>query len=135
MRSWAQSLSWEIDLVVPMPLGRKRFRERSYNQAEMISRPLSLAMNWKHSSSALTRSRETRTQIGLSASERRDNVHGAFTADARQVAGKNILIIDDVATTGSTLSAGADALLASGARHVYTLTVARALPHHSLSDA
>jgi len=69
--------------------------------------------------------------VGLSKQERRENVHGAFQA-GRGVNGKTILVLDDVATTGSTLSSSAEALFSSGAKDVYALTVARALPHHGL---
>jgi len=79
---------------------------------------------------ALMRRKETRSQVGLSKQERQKNVLGAFQAAG--VSGKNILVLDDVSTTGSTLSSSAEALLSAGAKDVYALTVARALPHHGL---
>jgi predicted amidophosphoribosyltransferase len=82
--------------------------------------------------SALARARDTRSQVGLSASERQQNVKGAFIADKKKVSGRNILLMDDVSTTGSTLSSAAEALYSAGARDVFALTVARALPHHGL---
>jgi predicted amidophosphoribosyltransferase len=75
---------------------------------------------------------ETRSQVGLSAEERKENVANAFYSDPDLVAGKSILLMDDVATTGATLSSCADALLNAGASSVFALTLARALPHHGL---
>lgn len=125
-----EELNWPVDMVVPIPLGRRRLRERGYNQVGLIARPLALLLKIRYSRRALARQRETRSQVGLSREERRENVSGAFRADGSLVAGKTILVMDDVATTGSTLSSGAEALLASGAKEVYALTVARALTRH-----
>jgi ComF family protein len=124
-------LNWDIDMIVPVPLGRQRHKERGYNQVGMIAKPLALALGVKFAPKALSRRKETRSQVGLSKQERQKNVAGAFQAWAG-VHGKNILVLDDVSTTGSTLSSSAEALLASGAKNVYALTVARALPHHGL---
>jgi predicted amidophosphoribosyltransferase len=70
--------------------------------------------------------------VGLSAVERQKNVQSAFLADGKKVNGKIILLIDDVSTTGATLSSAAEALYSSGAQDVYAFTIARALPHHGL---
>jgi predicted amidophosphoribosyltransferase len=98
----------------------------------LVARPLAALQGWRYSPRSIARVRETRSQVGLSAAERRENVTDAFSADAAQVTGKNILVMDDVATTGATLASCADALLKAGARTVYALTLARALPHHGL---
>ncbi len=129
---FTKSLAWPLEIVLPVPLGRKRMQERGYNQIALIAHPLSLALSLEYRPAALKRKRETNSQVGLSAVERRENVKDAFVADPRLVLGKNILVMDDVATTGSTLSSCAEALLQSGAKEVYALTVARALPHHGL---
>ena len=81
---------------------------------------------------ALAKARETRSQVGLTISHRSENVQDAYQADSQVVKGKNVLIMDDVATTGSTISACTTALLSAGAQEVYVLTIARALPHHGL---
>ena len=131
MLPFVMSLSWDVEMVVPIPLGQKRARERGYNQVAMIAKPLAMALEIEYAPNQLLRSRETRTQVGLSREERRTNVSGAFWAGTG-VSGKKVLIMDDVSTTGSTLSAAAGALLSAGAKEVYALTVARALPHHDL---
>ncbi|MFH1523550.1 MAG: ComF family protein [Chloroflexota bacterium] len=129
---YVRELEWPVDLVVPVPLGRQRMTERGYNQMGLVARPLAAFQGWRYSPQTLTRVRETRSQVGLSAAERKENVADAFYANAVQVSGKNILVMDDVATTGATLASCADALMKSGARTVYALTLARALPHHGL---
>jgi ComF family protein len=128
---YVTNLNWPVELIVPVPLGRKRLKERGYNQVGLIAFPLALAMNIKYSPKALSRDRETRTQVGLTKLERQSNVLGAFRAKKDLVAGHKILLIDDVATTGSTLSSCAEALCTAGAQDVFALTVARALQHHS----
>lgn len=129
---FADSLDWPLDMIIPVPLGRKRMQERGYNQVDLIARPLSLALGLNYRPAALKRTRDTVSQVGLSAVERRENVRNAFIADALVVRGKTILVMDDVSTTGSTLSSCAEALFQAGAKEVFALTVARALPHHGL---
>lgn len=119
-------VKWEIDIVTPVPLGAQRLRERGYNQASMLGRPLAYAIK-KPFRAVLRKDRDTRSQVGLSASERKENVQDAFTADSSQVIGKVILVIDDVTTTGSTVNACAKALNLAGASAVYGLTLARAI--------
>ncbi len=131
MVAFVRELNWTVDMIVPVPLGKQRLKERGYNQVGMIAKPLALALDVQYVSNGLMRRKETRSQVGLSKHERRENVKEAFQAGVN-VNGKNILVLDDVSTTGSTLSSSAEALYASGAKDVYALTVARALPHHGL---
>lgn len=125
---FAAGLGLCAELLVPVPLGQKRLRERGYNQAEIIARPLAMAMGLRYAPDALDRVRDTRSQVGLSRKERQHNVHGAFRSKARLVSGRSILLVDDVATTGATISSCAEALIAAGAQKVSALTVARAVP-------
>jgi len=134
LAEYASGLNWPVDLITPVPLSKKRLQERGYNQVALIARPLSLALGWRYTPRALARLRETASQVGLSAEERRKNVSGAFKADASRVGGRTILLVDDIATTGATLAACAQALLVAGASDVYALTAARALPRHGLKD-
>ncbi len=128
-------LRWNIDMVIPVPLSAKRLRERGYNQAAQFALPLALALGARYRPSGVRRIRHTVSQVKLSWQERQDNVTGAFYANPRLVAGQKILLIDDVVTTGATISACATALLDAGARNVYALSVARAMQHyHTASE-
>lgn len=135
LSEYVVGLNWPIDLVVPVPLGHKRMQERGYNQVGLIARPLALSMQIAYVPQALSRVRETRTQVGLTKRERHDNVRGAFRAEGKRVKDRTVLLMDDVATTGSTLSSCAEAFYAAGARDVFALTVSRALTRHGLQDA
>jgi ComF family protein len=117
---------WNIDLVTCVPLSPKRQRIRGYNQAEMLSMPFAALINKPHTPRAIHRIVDTRSQIDLNADERRKNVSGAFYANAMYVDQKSVIIIDDVSTTGSTISECAQALKQAGAKKVYALTLARA---------
>jgi competence protein ComFC len=117
--------TWPLDLIVPVPLGVARLKERGYNQSGLIARPLAWETGLRYSPRALARVRETRSQVGLSLDQRKENVRGAFQASSNLVAGKTVLLVDDVMTTGSTLEACAVALLQAGAMKVYGLTLAR----------
>ena len=134
MTHFVRELNWNADVIVPIPLGKQRYKERGYNQVAMIAKPLALALGMEFAPKALSRRKETRSQVGLTKEERRENVHEAFQAGGG-VNGKNVIVLDDVSTTGSTLSSSADALFRSGAKNVFALTVARALPHHGLRHA
>lgn len=122
-----RSLGWVVDLVVPVPLGVARAQQRGYNQASLLAFPLAMACGLPYRPRALHKVRQTRTQVGLSRTARRENVAGAFQADSHLVAGRSILVVDDVATSGATLDACAAALLVAGAQTVYGLTLARAV--------
>jgi predicted amidophosphoribosyltransferase len=98
----------------------------------LIARPLALALGLAYAPNALVRWRNTHSQVGLSREQRMENVRGVFRADGMRIRGKVVLLLDDVATTGSTLNSGAEALLSGGASKVYALTVARALARHGL---
>ncbi len=133
LAEFLQSLHWEIDLMIPVPLGKKRFRERGYNQVALVAEPLAYAVELEYAPWALWKARETRSQVGLNISQRQENVENAYQADPKVVNRKSVLLMDDVATTGSTVSSCTNALLHAGARDVYVLTIARALSHHDLS--
>jgi len=132
MADFVRGLGWPIEMVTPIPLSESRRRERGYNQVALIAHPLSLALGLGYAPRALVRWKNTHSQVGLTREQRRENVRGVFRADSAQIRGKTVLLMDDVATTGSTLVAGAEALLEGGASQVYALTVARALARHGL---
>lgn len=118
-------LPWQVDLIVPVPINHQHSRQRGYNQTDLFAFPLALANNIPYSSKAVKRIRETRSQVGLSAAERATNVNGAFQADPALVYGKSILVVDDVATTGSSISACASALKVAGSLKVCGFTLSR----------
>lgn len=113
------------DLVVPVPLHWIRRAARGFDQAERIAVPLAERLGLPVERS-LARRRPTRAQARLGRAARRDNLAGAFRVGrAARIAGRRILLVDDVATTGATLKAAAGALLAAGADEVRAVTVAR----------
>ncbi len=115
------------DCVVPVPLHRWRLWRRRFNQAMLLARPIAEAANLPLVPQALIRTRATRPQVGLSRASRAENVTGAFRVPpgaAHLVAGRRVLLIDDVTTTGATGNAAARALIRGGAASVEFLTFA-----------
>ena len=124
-----RSSGWTPTLLTAVPLHAERLRERGYNQSALLAARLSIAIGVPFSAGAVQRLKATRPQVGLGYHDRQSNVAGAFTADSASVAGQSIVVIDDVYTTGATLSACAEALRAAGAQQVWALTVASAGYH------
>jgi ComF family protein len=119
-------------MVVPVPLHRNKRRERGFNQAELIARAAlklnSVQGRLRLCENVLERQRETRSQIGLTSHQRRENMRGAFAVTrAQEVNGQEVLVVDDVYTTGTTASECARVLLRAGATRVWVATVARTL--------
>ena len=115
-----------IDLVVPVPLHSRRLRERGFNQSLLLARQVSKRRSIPLNFTALDRIRQTRPQTRLSGPERHKNVRGAFEVNAPgAVAGRKILLIDDVFTTGATIQECTESLLDAGAKEVHVLTLAR----------
>lgn len=123
------------DVIIPVPLHRRRRRERGYNQSALLAQRLGWAIQISVRGDLLRRHRYTTSQTRLNAQQRSLNVQGAFSCAQRDVAktiaGKKVLLIDDVATTGATLRECAQALKDQGARSVWALTLARAAPDQS----
>ncbi len=117
----------DADLVVPVPLHRRKKRARGFNQAIDLARRLGLPLH-----RALRRTRATASQTGLAADERRRNVRGAFAPSrlrwrTQGIDGRIVVLVDDVSTTGATLEECARVLTAMGAREVRAVTAARAV--------
>jgi ComF family protein len=114
------------EVLVPVPLHRKRERERGYNQSHLLCRELSKLAKLPVVANCLIRERHTPPQARTTAAaERKSNVADAFICRDHRLAGKQVLLIDDVATSGATLDACAAVLKISGASSVWGLTLAR----------
>jgi len=118
--------------VVPVPLYLRKQRQRGFNQAEMIAREaleqLRRPKRLELCPGVLLRCRETSSQIGLTRHQRRENLRGAFAvSDPTRIVKRDILLVDDVFTTGTTASECARVLLRAGAARVWVATVARTL--------
>ncbi|MDX1991743.1 MAG: phosphoribosyltransferase family protein [bacterium] len=121
-----ERLGWPVEIVVPVPLGAARLKQRGYNQAELLAQAFALEADLPCLPHALNRQKETQSQVGLNAQQRQENMEEAFVALPEAVAGKIVLIVDDVLTTGATLYACAQAALAAGANSVWGLAVTSA---------
>lgn len=114
------------DCLLPVPMARKRLRQRGYNQAAMIAKWLGGQLQLPVDEQVLLRIRETPPQQGLDAKARKRNLHGAFAlADEETLKGLHVALVDDVLTTGSTADAIAALLIKGGARRVDVYCLAR----------
>ncbi len=138
-RVWEQVRVFEGEqapLLVPVPLFHRRERERGFNQARLLAKGLTHRLSAGQrkkkviiAAGVLQRTRETLPQSGLGARARRENVRGAFkVTDRERIQGRDVVLVDDVMTTGATFSACSRALKQAGAGKVYALAMARATP-------
>jgi ComF family protein len=119
-------------VVVPVPLHARRLRQRGFNHSELIAqaalKPRSTGTRLALNAKLLERRRDTQSQTGLTRHQRRENIRGAFfVAKPEGLSGQEILLVDDVFTTGTTVSECARVLLRAGASKVWVATVARTL--------
>lgn len=129
VRAGAELLA-EADLLIPIPLHRLRLFVRRFNQSAALARIVSRESGVPVETLALQRVKATTPQVGLSRAQRAANLSGAFRVDPERaglIAGRNVVLVDDVLTTGATANAAARALLKSGAAQVDLLVFARAV--------
>jgi ComF family protein len=118
-------------LIIPVPLHVKRLRERGFNQSLILARVIGEKQKIPVNFSLLKRHKFTSTQTGSNKKERKQNIKGAFeVTDKKEINGKNIILIDDVYTTGATANECAKTLIKAGAQKVSVLTMARVLPNY-----
>lgn len=115
--------TWEIALIIPIPLSRKRRKYRGYNQAELLARELGYLLGAPVDSKSLRRVRDTNPQKKLDAGQRRRNLRNAFAVQAIFKPPGNVLLIDDIYTTGNTIDNAARVLKQVGVPCVYFLTI------------
>jgi ComF family protein len=116
------------DLIVSVPVHRRRIRQRGFNHVDPIARRIARVLDRPWAPNALERPHDSQSQTKLVGRERRENVRGAFSATDHLAGAKSIWLVDDVLTTGSTLDSAADALLEAGVVEVRALTLAATLP-------
>ncbi|WP_019220604.1 ComF family protein [Bartonella senegalensis] len=139
MANWMVSAGREIiedcDIIISVPLHFRRFLKRRYNQSAELARYIAKAQKKEFKPGWLVRCRHTRPQVNLSARERKLNVLNAFEVPGKvkkYLKGRSILLIDDVFTTGATVTAAAATLKHAGARQVDVLTFSRVLKEASI---
>ncbi|MBI5669015.1 MAG: ComF family protein [Chloroflexi bacterium] len=123
LAAYFAGLTWPVDLIAPVPMHASRLAERGYNQAHLLAEQLAQQAGLPCAPEAVRRWRFTPSQVGLGRAERLENVRDAFEANPLLVQNRTVLLVDDVYTTGATLSTCAEALLQAGATAVYGLTV------------
>lgn len=124
MTAWYRSKSLP-DLIMPVPLHERRLQERGFNQALELARPIAKALNLKLDWQSTRRLKYTTPQMSLAAKQRQENLKNAFVVE-RRLTGKNIAIIDDVVTTGATVTEFSRALQAQGAARIDVWCCAKA---------
>jgi len=118
----------DYSLIIPVPLHIKKLRERGFNQSLILARAIGEKQQIPVNFSLLKRHKFTETQTGMHKAERKQNIKKAFEiSDKEKIAGKDIILVDDVYTTGATVNECAKTLIKAGARKVSVLTLARVL--------
>ena len=114
---------WQIAIIIPIPLSKSRRRKRGYNQAELLAKEIGRIMDIPVDTGSLIRRKNTVPQKIMDARGRRKNLQHAFVWKGQRLRGGNVLLIDDIYTTGSTIDAAAKTVKLAGAEKVYFLTV------------
>jgi len=119
-----------VDVIIPVPLYKKRLRQRGFNQSALFAKHLANHIGTPLFLNCLIKIRDTMPQVGLNAKERKKNIKNSFAVISREfIQGKNIMLVDDVFTTGATVRECSKLLKKAGAENIYALTLA-----HSRGD-
>ena len=122
-----ETLWWELDSIIPVPLSPEKEKQRGFNQASLLAKELALRKNIELVEGRLIKGKSTPSQTSLEATDRRKNLKGAFEVVHDQgIKEKIVLLVDDVYTTGSTLQECSLVLMKAGALEVRALTIAQA---------
>ena len=122
----------DYSLIIPVPLHIKRLRQRGFNQSLILAQALAKKWQIPVNFSLLKRHKFTLTQTGLNKTERKQNIKGVFeVSNKKKIAGKNVILVDDVYTTGATINECAKTLIKAGAQKVTVLTLARVLQSYT----
>jgi ComF family protein len=117
-----------VDTVVPVPLYEKRLRQREYNQSALLAKYLAESLGVSVLLNCLVKIRDTAPQVGLRSKDRRKNIKNAFAVTQReQIEGKNIMLVDDVVTTGATIRECSRVLKKAGADNIYVIALAHGM--------
>ena len=119
-----KSRSWQVDVIIPIPIHHLKKVERGYNQSDYIAKGLSRKLNIPWSGKIVKRLRHTESQTKLNMKQRALNIADAFKVKrSEEIQNKNILVVDDVSTTGATILECAKMIKAAGAKTIYACTV------------
>jgi len=118
--------SWPRMTVLSVPLSKNKYHRRGYNQVDLVASSLARKLGLPFKPNTLRRIKDTQSQVGLSLEARKHNVQGAFVAEYRKLQGVCILLVDDLFTTGATLSACTQALMLADVGEIFAVTIARA---------
>ncbi len=117
---------WENSIIIPVPLEIKKWKDRGYNQSELLAKQIGQSLNVPSVCNNLVKIKKTESQMKLKAKEREENLRGAFKIkNPQEIAGKKVFLIDDVYTTGSTMAECSLTLKAAGAKQVWGIVIAR----------
>jgi ComF family protein len=119
-----------VDTVIPVPLSKLKLRQRGFNQSALLAKSLADRTDTRLSLNSLVKLRDTAPQVGLSAKKRQENIKNTFAVNGKEtIINKNVLLVDDVFTTGATIRECSKVLNKAGANEIYVITLA-----HSSSD-
>lgn len=120
---YRQIKAWDADAVIPVPIHKKRYRQRGFNQAELVARAISSYMQIPVETDYVVRVKNTKPQKELNDKERQKNLKNAFKINQNGVKLKKVIIVDDIYTTGATVDVVAELLLSAGITNVYVITL------------